>query len=197
MSSKNEKAELRAHLKARLSKVDAATQAKLDGVLADFAAHPLMLAANTIAFYWPMPFEADPRALMAPLRARGKIRALPCVVASTAPLEFRAHGEHATLTRGVHGIFEPASTAPLVTPDVVLVPLLGFDGDFYRLGRGGGYYDRTIATLCAPQTSLAISPLAIGLGFACQEVASVPREVHDAPLDGIITERGVLLKNAQ
>jgi 5-formyltetrahydrofolate cyclo-ligase len=84
------------------------------------------------------------------------------------------------------GISEPAKTAPVVDPDVLLVPLLAFDKRGYRLGYGGGYYDCTLAALRQKREIIAL-----GIGFACQEVADIPIASYDARLDKIVTETGV------
>ncbi len=114
----------------------------------------------------------------------GWITALPIVVAKNMPLLFRRWmpGEH--LVSGLWDIQIPADTAEEVDPDVLLVPLLAFDRAGYRLGYGGGFYDRTLEKL------RCIKPVtAIGLGYAGQEVDSVLRDEHDQKLDWIMTER--------
>jgi len=78
----------------------------------------------------------------------------------------------------------PSDLAPRAVPDLVLMPLLGFDNQGTRLGYGGGYYDRTL-------TVLPKKPLLVGLAFAAQELAHIPREDHDVPLDMVITENGI------
>ena len=91
------------------------------------------------------------------------------------------------LAAGAMGIMEPVAKAPLVEPDVLLVPLLAFDSRGYRLGYGAGYYDRTLTELRQRKKILAI-----GIAYAGQEVPEVPIESHDARLDKIATETKVL-----
>ena len=87
---------------------------------------------------------------------------------------------------GGFGTSVPGAARPVVFPDFMLVPLLAFDARGFRLGYGGGYYDRTIAASRAARRPLA----AIGVGFADQEMEAVPVEPFDQPLDGVATERG-------
>ncbi|HEY0105663.1 MAG TPA: 5-formyltetrahydrofolate cyclo-ligase [Rhizomicrobium sp.] len=147
-------------------------------------ADDLALASGAVvAGYFPFRDEADPRALMAALSARGHGLALPTVVPHR-PLVFRAWTiSDAMHAAAVHGIAEPLASAPVVVPALILVPLLAFDSGGHRLGYGGGYYDRTLATL--PRAR------AIGVAYAGQEVPALPREDHDHPLDAVITENGL------
>jgi 5-formyltetrahydrofolate cyclo-ligase len=100
------------------------------------------------------------------------------------PLELRLWQDGAPLYPSGFGTLAPEELAPKAVPDVVLMPLLGFDGKGTRLGYGGGYYDRTLA-------ALASKPRLIGLAFAAQEVDFIPRGDHDIPLDSVVTENGV------
>lgn len=136
-----------------------------------------------VSFYWPMGDEADPRALVSRLAARGHPLALPVVAKKDSPLVFRRWREGDALVVHAFGMHEPASDAPVVTPDVLLVPLLAFDARGHRLGYGGGFYDRTLASL---ETKLAI-----GVAYAGQEVDMLPALPHDHPLDMVVTELGV------
>jgi len=136
-----------------------------------------------VSFYWPMGDEADPRALAMRLAARGHVLALPVVAKQKSPLVFRRWREGDALVVHPFGMHEPAAAAPVVTPDVLLVPLLAFDARGHRLGYGGGFYDRTLASL---QTKLAI-----GVAYAGQEVDALAAMPHDHPLDMVVTELGV------
>jgi 5-formyltetrahydrofolate cyclo-ligase len=137
----------------------------------------------TVSFYWPMGDEADPRALAARLAARGHALALPVVVKKGAPLVFRLWREGDPLLVHAFGMHEPAPTAPEVAPNVLLVPLLAFDVRGHRLGYGGGFYDRTLASLAAKR--------AIGVAYAGQEMGTLPTHERDHPLDMVVTELGV------
>lgn len=127
--------------------------------------------------------ELDPRPLMQALDGRGHGLALPVVAGAGRPLVFRAWTPGDPLRPAAFNTREPSPDKAEVTPRVVLVPLLAFDRAGYRLGYGGGFYDRTLAGLRAAGTALAV-----GLAFAGQEVESVPRDVNDRRLDWIVTE---------
>lgn len=137
-----------------------------------------------VAAYAAFGGELDPLPLLEALAAKGVALALPVVEAKAAPLVFRAWEPGAPLVQHRFGMAEPPRDAPAVVPDIVVVPLLAFDRQGYRLGYGGGYYDRTLAALRKRGRVLAV-----GVGFAVQEMPSVPRGPHDVPLDWIVTER--------
>ncbi len=144
-------------------------------------------APGAAAGYHAVKSEFDPGALMAALSAAGWITGLPVVTAAEAPLSFRRWQRGEALEAGVHDIPVPAKTAATIAPDVVLVPLLAFDRRGYRLGYGGGYYDRTLAML-----RKAGPAVAVGLAFAGQEVEAVPHDGLDQRLDWVLTETGPL-----
>ena len=143
-----------------------------------------------VSGYWPLDDELDPRPLLEALHARGHVCGLPVVVGKGRPLVFRAWAPGQRLVPAVLGISVPAGDAPEVTPEVVLTPLLAFDGRGFRLGQGGGYYDRTLAALRAQATRVGAGPvLAVGMGFAAQRLARVPSDEADQRLDWVVTER--------
>ena len=152
--------------------------------IAGFAAHLRISKHAVVAGYWPIRDEADPRGLMAELAKRGHRLALPRVEKDKA-LIFHAWREGDVTHRNGFGIDEPHVSSRIVTPDVMLVPLLAFDATGHRLGYGGGYYDRTLQALRAGGKAFAI-----GIAYSGQEVPSLPREPHDHPLDAIVTETG-------
>lgn len=137
-----------------------------------------------LAGYWPFASEMDVRPALVALDRTGVLLTLPEVAAKDRPLRFRAWRPDEPLVEGAHGTFHPQMTAPLMRPDVVLVPLLAFDRRGYRLGWGGGYYDRTLALL--RKTGQCV---AIGVAYAAQEVDEVPTDEYDQPVDWIITEQ--------
>ncbi|MXU66093.1 5-formyltetrahydrofolate cyclo-ligase [Oceanomicrobium pacificus] len=141
---------------------------------------------RAIAAYLPMRTEIDPRPALIDAAAAGVPLAMPVVVERGHPLIFRAWTPDTPLVPGAFGAHVPASGA-LVEPDLLVVPLLAFDRRGYRLGYGGGFYDRTIAALAARH------PLrTVGLAYAAQECDAVPVEATDMPLDAVITEKGVV-----
>ncbi|WP_159107180.1 5-formyltetrahydrofolate cyclo-ligase [Azospirillum sp. B4] len=142
----------------------------------------------TIAFYWPVGDEIDPRPLMHRVVATGIKGALPVCQAKGQPLLFRRWWPGTLLSPDTMGVPAPTAEATpdegVVVPDVVLVPLLAFDRRGGRLGYGAGFYDRTLAGL---RRERAIQ--AVGIAFADQELDKVPCDAHDQGLDWIVTER--------
>jgi 5-formyltetrahydrofolate cyclo-ligase len=136
-----------------------------------------------LGVYWPFRAEFDPRHLVDAEIAGGRRVALPVVVDRRGPLEYRAWKPGDALVDGVWNIPVPEKR-DLVTPAVVLAPLVGFDRACYRLGYGGGYFDRTLAAL-SPR------PHAIGIGFSAQEIATIHPQDFDIAMDLIVTETGV------
>lgn len=140
----------------------------------------------SLAAYVAFRDELDPLALLTRLASDGASIALPCVIARGEPLVFRAWKPGDALAVGAHGIPAPGADAPLVVPRVVLVPLLAFDAQGYRLGYGGGYYDRTLAAL---RKGGGVD--VIGLAFDEQEMPTVPHGARDQRLDRVLTPSGV------
>ena len=136
-----------------------------------------------IGFYWPMKAEVDPRPAIERFREMGARAALPVVVEKAAPLQFREWWPGIETRPGVFGLPVPQGSAEVV-PDVVLVPPVGFDDAGYRLGYGGGYFDRTLAKL-SPQ------PLKIGVARESGRMQTIQPQPHDIPMDFIVTERGI------
>ncbi len=152
-------------------------------ILDSLETHVPNLRDAAIGLYWPIRAEIDLRRLTDSCAGTDAIFALPVVIEKRAPLEFHRWRPGDRLTRGVWNIPVPA-TRELVTPDVLLVPLLGHDDAGYRLGYGGGYYDRTLAAM-NPR------PQAIGIGYAHARIETIQPQPHDIPMDAIITEQGI------
>ena len=141
----------------------------------------------TVFGYWPMADEIDVRPLMTRLFEDGWKVALPVVVAKGEPLIFRRWRPGMVLQAGGFGTLHPGPEAPEIVPDILLVPLLAFDNRGFRLGWGGGFYDRTLARLRA-----AGEVNAVGIAYQGQNVDSVPHSSHDQPLDRVVTDEGIL-----
>jgi 5-formyltetrahydrofolate cyclo-ligase len=133
-----------------------------------------------LGVYWPFQAEFDPRSLIDWVIAAGSSVALPAVVDKKGPLEYRSWRPGHKLVDGVWNIPIP-ERRDIVTPQAVLAPLVGFDRACYRLGYGGGYFDRTLAAL-SPR------PLAIGVGFELSLIETIYPQVFDMPMDLIVTE---------
>lgn len=141
-------------------------------------AGPLVIAA-----YWPFRGEFDPRFLLRSWRLRGACTALPVVMAKGQPLQFRAWWPGLRTEPGVYQLPVPVGS-DVVRPDVVLMPPVGFDRQGYRLGYGGGFYDRTLAGL-SPQ------PVKIGVAFGLSFIPTIQPQPHDIPMDFVATEDGI------
>lgn len=147
------------------------------------------LASRTLAGYWPIRGEPDLRPLLAAWHAAGAAVALPVVETRGAPLVFRRWTPVTRMVRGDWNIPIPAPGAAALLPDIALAPLVGWDGAGFRLGYGGGYFDRTLAAL-SPR------PFVIGVGFQAARLATIFPQPHDIRLDAIVTEAGVQVLRA-
>lgn len=162
-----------------------------ESVARHFADHPILAFAPSFAGYMAMRSEIDIKPIFTIMQRFNKQTALPRMT-DQKTLQFRAWKLGDKLERHAAGVEEPLATAPAIMPAVVLVPLLAFDGEGYRLGYGGGYYDRTIEAMRQFETP----PLFIGVAYSMQEVDQLPTDAHDQPLDGILTELGVSMFSA-
>ena len=181
------RATLRRQLVERRLALPAAECAALSATIcAALQTHFAQLSVLRVAFCWPVKNEPDLRPLMAAWLAAGQpgfAALLPVVVAPGAPLAFRAWTPDCAMVDDRYGIATPA-TGEFVVPQALLLPVNGFDAAGYRIGYGGGFFDRTLATL-------APAPLAIGVGFELARVDSTRPEPHDIRLDAMVSEAGV------
>jgi 5,10-methenyltetrahydrofolate synthetase len=139
---------------------------------------------STVSFYWPFKGEINLRGWVISLLERGVRAALPVVTEKKSAMVFRRWDPSTRMKPGIWNIPVPAD-APSVRPDVVIAPLVGFDRDGFRLGYGGGYFDRTLATL-------SNQPIVIGVGYAASELPSILPQPHDIPMHMIVTEKFAL-----
>ncbi|TXB70115.1 5-formyltetrahydrofolate cyclo-ligase [Paracoccus aurantiacus] len=164
---------------AQRADMDAAVAVHLDRVLKDrFGGAEGMV----VAAYWPIRAEVDLRDWMARQASHGIRVALPVVTAPDAPLVFRPWSPDAPMRAGRWNIPEPA-TDQVLAPQIVLAPLVGWDRARFRMGYGGGFYDRTLA-------SMTPRPYAIGIGLAAAGLRTIYPQPHDVALDLIVTEKG-------
>ena len=147
------------------------------------------LARCRLAFCWPIKGEYDARHLARTLRAQGALTALPVVVAPKTPLIFREWHPGIELVKGPLDIPFPPNSQQL-TPDAVLLPMNGWDPAGFRLGYGGGFFDRTLA-------SLARKPVTIGVSYELARLDSIRPQPWDIPMDYVVTERGVYRRDAE
>ncbi len=140
---------------------------------------------DIIAAYWPISDELSCLPLVKQLRGRGHQICLPVTIAENKPLIFKLWQKEPKLLDGEYGIRIPDNDAPILAPNIIIVPLVAFDKKGARLGYGKGYYDRTIA-------NMKQKPLLVGYGFALQEVEQIDSESHDVPLDYMVSEKKVV-----
>jgi 5-formyltetrahydrofolate cyclo-ligase len=147
------------------------------------------LASATLAFCWPIRKEYDARRLTQRLRERGAVTALPVVIAPRQPLVFREWHPGVAVASGPLGIPYPTDSAP-VEITAALVPMNGWDDAGYRLGYGGGFFDRTLA-------SVAKKPVVIGVSYELAKITTIHPQSWDIPMDWVVTERGVYRRDPE
>ncbi len=183
-----------AERKKAARKAAGAARSKAHALLKDIAALSLArngldfagaLPGRTVSAFIPFGDEIDTRPLLAKLASEGFTTCVPVVLKPATPLEFRAWVPGEETVPGRWNIPVPPETADVVEPDVLLVPLLAFDRKGYRLGYGGGFFDRTIERLRGMKPIIAI-----GVAYSAQAVDEVVRGEHDQKLDWILTENG-------
>jgi len=153
-------------------------------ITATLLAHFKPVPGAVVAFYWPFQGEYDPRQVVRQWRQRSMRTVLPVVVEKARPLEFREWWPGVATEPGVFGLPVPQATA-LLRPDWLLIPPVGFDAQCYRLGYGGGFYDRTLAAL----GERAVRK--IGVAFEVGRMDSIEPRNHDIALDVVVTEAGI------
>lgn len=141
---------------------------------------------SIVSAFASMADEIDVNPLLARLHGQGQPLCLPVIVARRQPLIFRRWRPGDVMDKGMWGIAQPAASQPEVAPDVMLVPLLAFDRQGWRLGYGGGYFDRTIAGLRAAKPVTTV-----GIALDELEVDAVPHLDYDQPLDWVLTPSGL------
>jgi len=134
---------------------------------------------SSIGAYWPVHGEPDLTPIYPQIVARGMRLALPVVVRRHAPLVFYAWQPGDALAVDAHGVMAPFARGQIIHPELLLIPCIGFNAGRYRLGYGGGYYDRTLAAERPPRT--------VGIAYAMGE-AGFGADGHDVPMDYVITE---------
>lgn len=188
-NSADAKVQLRSQMKALRAAIPAAERQRLAFALADTVAEQLSFTPGAVVSgFLSIGDELDTAPLLAALHRRGARLALPVMRGKGKPLDFRAYAPGDDLDTVMWGIREPKPDRPILEPFVILVPLLAFDAQGWRLGYGGGFYDRTIRLARESRTVRAI-----GLAFDQQKVDWVPHLDYDEPLDGVLTPSGLTL----
>ena len=160
-----------------------------DGVAAELTSRIAVQPDTIISLYWPFRGELDLRPWMHSMSERGCRIALPVVVAKGRPLVFREWSPGCAMGKGVWNIPIPAD-GPEIHPTVTIAPLVGYDPAGYRLGYGGGFFDRTLAA--APN-----KPTVIGVGHPSGALPTIHPQAHDIPMDLIITGKGCVMKRSK
>jgi 5-formyltetrahydrofolate cyclo-ligase len=175
-----DKLALRAHLRAERDRFAAENS---EAIIAPQPFLDRLKAGQIVATYFAIGSEADPTQLAATAAECGCTLALPYVVDRSAPIRFLAWQLGESLVAGPYGLRQPDPASPEVAPDVILTPLVGFDGRLNRLGQGAAHYDRAFARYEAAWR--------IGVAWSIQEVPAIPADIWDVPLHAVITEKGM------
>ncbi len=181
------KAQLRQQMLQARQELPTATRLEAaESVKLHFADHPHLTYAQSFAGYYAVRGEVDILPIFNHMAKFKKLMALPRTHGQF--LYFHGWAPGKPLEDGAYGIKVPPATSFTMLPEVILVPLLAFDDRGYRLGYGGGYYDRVIAAL---RQSVEKPPLFVGVAYDMQEAPALPIEPHDQKLDAILTNEGV------
>ncbi|MGK5510023.1 5-formyltetrahydrofolate cyclo-ligase [Brevibacillus formosus] len=190
MDQKTNKKQLRSHILERRKSMSAKEREQLSREVCEhLLSHERLADAKTIMAFHPFGDELDILPFLHEAKKRGQDIWLPLTnVAERRLIPYRYTGPH-MLKQGVYGIWEPdpalAEEADVLHLDAIIVPGVAFDNKGGRMGYGGGYYDRFLATLKK-------LPFLVGVGFSIQVVEHVPLESHDVLLDAVVTEKGLL-----
>ena len=196
-----EKARLRAALKEKRAALAPAERFRQEKAIQQHLVHmlgsgraryfPNLPKRPVCSLYYPVGDEISLlEVARSPVLSSPVIWSLPVVTGRSQPLAFRRWAPGEPLDRGAFDIPVPVSEAPAVTPDILLVPLLGVDARGHRIGYGGGFYDRTLAAL-RTSADAKEAVRAVGVAFDCQKVPCLPQETTDEPLDFIVTAAGI------
>ncbi|WAP67482.1 5-formyltetrahydrofolate cyclo-ligase [Jiella pelagia] len=185
---KERKAAIRRDALARRDAMAEAERIEASLVVCDRVAAAVSASPAVVSGFLPIRSEIDIRPLMMSFADRRARLCVPAIVAGE--LQFRELVRGAPLEPQGFGTYAPGVEAAILDAELMLVPLAAFDRRRGRVGYGRGYYDRAIAALRAK----GMSPLLIGVAFACQEVDAVPMDAHDVPLDMIATEAEIIAR---
>ena len=182
------KAEFRKSVLAKRDRIPQMQRIEFSLAAADLAIEALTFDPGTVVSgFFPIRSEIDPRPLMDMMRQKGARLCLP-VVEDKTTIVFRELVRGGELVDTGFGTRGPGPDAPILDPEMLIMPLAVFDRKGGRIGYGAGHYDRAVARLIAK----GMEPRLIGFAFSCQEISEVPVEVHDQPLQAVITEKAVI-----
>jgi len=182
-----QKESLRARMKAWRAGLTAPRMAQAADALAahGLAFLPGLAPDAIVSGFASLPEELRAWPLLRRLQGEGRRLCLPVMQGKGKPLIFRAWAPGDVMDQGVWGIAEPKADKPALQPDVLIVPLLAFDAAGWRLGYGGGFYDRTLRSLRARKKIIAV-----GLAYDEQKIDAVPHLDYDERLDWVLTPSG-------
>lgn len=190
MDVKFSRKEKRAEFISRRVEIDAATRLSWNRRIDEHLAQGFpLLAGMVIGFCWPYKGEYDARFVIKRFRDLGAMSALPAVIAKKTPLEFRHWRPGFAMFSGAYGIPVPEASEIMI-PDALIVPMIAFDDEGYRLGYGGGYFDITLAAICP-------RPIAIGVCYDAFKLQTLDPQPHDIRMDFVVTESGVFAANGE
>lgn len=188
MDKSGNKTELRQYVRGQLAGLSAEEMALFDTQIASsFFTSQKFMPQSSIACYMPLKGEVSCRSILQTLGNQGHVICLPVVTGRQDALTFRQYKTGDTLERGKLGPLEPLPGAREIIPDVLIIPMMGFNKQKFRLGYGTGFYDRTLTAF------RQIKPIrTIGLAYGVQEISDLEVEPHDMPLDVVITEKEII-----
>jgi 5,10-methenyltetrahydrofolate synthetase len=174
----------RSRLALQRDKLDAESRERINAAIVENLRQGFSFSSTVVGFYWPLAGEIDLRPLMTELAGEGVPLVLPAIVGKQRPLEFRrwAPGDELD-SSGLWSIPAPKARN-LLSPTLLCVPLLGFDGQCHRLGYGGGFFDRTLA-------EPGFEPITVGIACESGRLTTIYPQKHDIPMQFIVTERGI------
>lgn len=187
----NQKQLLRAECRARRAALSAEEQTAHASAFARHFLRAVNVGNKTVAGYSAFRHELDVQPLLTMLAQGDRMCCLPVTSPPSRELFFRRWHSKTKMVPGSFGILVPAPEAEAVTPEIIIVPLVGFDANRQRIGYGAGYYDATLGAL----RKRGLKPFTVGVGYSVQQVESIPVQEHDEALDMIVTEKGVLGKD--
>lgn len=183
-----EKQDLRQLMREKLAELSPQEAALNDTqIISTFLTSQSFMPRTRVALYMPLKGEVSCKTLLQTLDKLGHITCLPVVTSRDTPMIFRQYKSGDELRRGIMGPLEPLPDARQIIPDVIIIPMLGFDRGKYRLGYGSGFYDRTLDELKELKTVRTI-----GVAYSLQETTDLAVEPHDIALDIIITEKEII-----
>jgi 5-formyltetrahydrofolate cyclo-ligase len=183
------KPELRQTIRSQIAKLSPEEIALFDQqIMSSLLTSQSFMPQSSIACYMPLKGEVSCKSLIQTLFSKGHTICLPAIVGRESPMIFRQYRPGDILERGIVGALEPSRSEREVIPDIIILPMMGYTRQKYRLGYSTGFYDRTLEAF---QHTKPVKT--IGLAYSLQELTNFPAEPHDIPLDIVITEKEIII----